>query len=106
VIGASSLATKNFSSHPQDLSGPNVVRGKYPELALAAQGLIALDPDVRCAFPDADAVNRALHGLIEIAKKRAAINRKPKSSGLGERGEEQARTDRAGSSTRPTPKTR
>jgi hypothetical protein len=53
---------------PQDWSGPNVVRGRYRELALAAQGLIALDPDVRRAFPDADAVNRALRGLIEIAK--------------------------------------
>src|SRR5664279_3396263 len=50
---------------PQDWSGPNVVRGKYRELALAAQGLIALDPDIRRAFPDADAVNRALRGLIE-----------------------------------------
>jgi hypothetical protein len=53
---------------PQDWSGPSVVRGKYRELALAAQGLIALDPDVRHAFPDADAVNRALRGLIKIAK--------------------------------------
>ncbi len=52
----------------QDWSGPDVVRGKYRELALAAQGLIALDPDVRSAFPDAQAVNRALRALIEIAK--------------------------------------
>src|SRR5664279_2768986 len=53
---------------PQDWSGPNVVRGRYRELALAAQGLIALDPDVRHAFPDADAVNRALRGLIDVSK--------------------------------------
>jgi hypothetical protein len=52
---------------PQDWSGPNVVRGKYRELALTAQGLVTLDPDVRRAFPDANAVNRALRGLIEIA---------------------------------------
>jgi hypothetical protein len=32
----------------------------------AAQGLVALDPDVRHAFRDADAVNRALRGLIQI----------------------------------------
>jgi hypothetical protein len=55
---------------PQDWSGPDFERGKYRELALAlaAQGLVALDPAVRRAFPDAGAVNRALRGLIEIAK--------------------------------------
>jgi hypothetical protein len=31
----------------------------------AAQGLTALDADVRHAFPDANAVNRALRGLIQ-----------------------------------------
>jgi hypothetical protein len=31
----------------------------------AAQGLSALDAEVRHAFPDADAVNRALRGLIQ-----------------------------------------
>jgi hypothetical protein len=31
----------------------------------AAQGFIALDADVRRAFPDTDAVNRALRGLIQ-----------------------------------------
>jgi len=53
---------------PQEWSGPDVVRGKYRELALAAQGFVVLDPDVRRAFPDAGAVNRALQGLLEIAK--------------------------------------
>jgi hypothetical protein len=53
---------------PQEWSGPDVVRGKYRELALAAQGFVVLDPDVRRAFPDAGAVNRALRGLLEIAK--------------------------------------
>ncbi len=59
----------DYSDIPeQDWSGPNVMRGKYRELALAAQGVVLLDPDVRRAFPDASAVNRALRGLIEIAK--------------------------------------
>ncbi len=53
---------------PQDWSGPDVVRGKYRDLALAAQGFVQLDADVRHAFPDTNAVNRALRGLIEIAK--------------------------------------
>jgi hypothetical protein len=59
----------DYSDIPeQDWSGPDVVRGKYRALALAAQGVVLLDPDVRRAFPDASAVNRALRGLIEIAK--------------------------------------
>jgi hypothetical protein len=42
----------------QDWSGPDVERGRYRKLALVTQGLIALDPNVRRAFPDADSVNR------------------------------------------------
>ena len=35
-------------------------------------GAVLLDPDVRAYFPDSDAVNRALRGLIEIMPKSAA----------------------------------
>ncbi len=30
------------------------------------EGAVVLDPDVRAYFPDSDAVNRALRGLIEL----------------------------------------
>ncbi len=30
------------------------------------EGLIILDPDIRPFFPDAEAVNRALRGLVEL----------------------------------------
>ncbi len=53
----------------QDFSGPDVVRGRYRELALAAGGIVVLDPDVRAAFPDAAAVNRALRGLLAERQK-------------------------------------
>jgi hypothetical protein len=36
---------------PQDWSGSNVVRGKYREMALAAQGLIAPRPRRAAGFP-------------------------------------------------------
>jgi hypothetical protein len=52
----------------QDWSGPDAARGRYPELASSAGGLITLDPDVRRVFPNSAAVNRALRALIEIAK--------------------------------------
>lgn len=31
-----------------------------------ADGAVLLDPDVRAFFPDSDAVNRALRGLIQL----------------------------------------
>ena len=36
-------------------------------------GAVLLDPDVRAYFPDSDAVNRALRGLIEIMPKTPAV---------------------------------
>jgi hypothetical protein len=36
------------------------------------QGVIALDPDVQAYFPDSDAVNRALRGLINLIPKQKA----------------------------------
>jgi len=56
----------------QDFSGPDVVRGKYREFALASQGFVQLDPDIRPAFRDTQSVNRALRGLIAIAKNTSA----------------------------------
>ncbi len=36
------------------------------------QGVIALDPDVQSYFPDSEAVNRALRGLIDLIPKQKA----------------------------------
>lgn len=55
----------NLSDIPeQDFSGPDIVRGKYRELALAAQGFVQLDSDIRPAFPDTKSVNKALRNLL------------------------------------------
>ncbi|MCA9994807.1 MAG: hypothetical protein KDE56_03600 [Anaerolineales bacterium] len=45
-----------------------MVRGKHAERMKAATNVVVLDPDVAKAFPNAEAVNRALRGLLELAK--------------------------------------
>lgn len=54
----------------QDFSGSDAVRGKYRELALAGQGFVQLDSDIRSAFPDTQSVNKALRGLLRQRRQR------------------------------------
>jgi hypothetical protein len=51
------------------------VRGKYYQRAAAGTNLVLLEPDVARAFPDSDAVNRALRLLQK------AINTRRKATG-------------------------
>lgn len=50
-------------------------RGKYVERYRAGTNLVLLDPDVATAFPDAEAVNKALRLLIEVAQKQISQQR-------------------------------
>ncbi len=43
-------------------------RGKYAARVRESSNVVVLDPDVAEAFPNAQAVNAALRGLIELAK--------------------------------------
>jgi hypothetical protein len=45
-----------------------MVRGKYAVRLTDASNIIVLDPDIAEAFPNAQAVNDALRGLIELAR--------------------------------------
>lgn len=45
-----------------------MTRGKYARQVKAASNVVVLQPEVAKAFPNADAVNQALLGLLEIAK--------------------------------------
>ena len=45
-----------------------MVRGKYAKQYKAASNVVVLDPEVAKAFPNGDAVNEALLGLLDIAK--------------------------------------
>jgi len=47
--------------------GP-MVRGKYAARMRESSNVIVLDPDIAEAFPNAQAVNQALRGLLELAK--------------------------------------
>ena len=52
--------------HREDF-GP-MVRGKYAARMRESSNVVVLDPDVVEAFPNAQAVNQALRGLLELAK--------------------------------------
>jgi hypothetical protein len=47
--------------------GP-IVRGKYARRMAAESNVVVLDPVVSKAFPNEEAVNAALRGLLELAK--------------------------------------
>lgn len=49
-----------------DFSGG--VRGQYAKSYARGSNVVLLSPDVAKAFPNADAVNRALRALLEIAR--------------------------------------
>lgn len=47
------------------------VRGKYIARYKAGTNLVLLSPDVAAYFPDEQSVNKALRGLIRVAKGRS-----------------------------------
>ena len=54
--------------------------GKYYKRMIAEGHVpVMLDPDVFAVFPDSESVNAALRGLIEIAERANAADKKPKS---------------------------
>jgi len=44
------------------------VRGKYYKRAIAGTNLVLIEPDLVKVFPDANAVNQALHLLLKAAR--------------------------------------
>ncbi len=44
------------------------IRGKYAARAAAASNIAVLEPDVATAFPNSEAVNDALHTILQAAK--------------------------------------
>ena len=57
------------------------VRGKYYHRYRAGTNLVLLNPEVARAFPDSQAVNKALLSLIRIARASAKKNGKARSGG-------------------------
>jgi hypothetical protein len=50
-----------------------IVRGKYADRLGEATNIVVLDPEVAQAFPNDDAVNTALRGLLELARTSARV---------------------------------
>ena len=45
-----------------------IVRGKYADRIKAETNVVILEPDIAKAFPNDEAVNKALRYLLEVAK--------------------------------------
>ena len=45
-----------------------MVRGKHAALCKEASNVVVIDPEVQKAFPNAQSVNDALRGLLELAR--------------------------------------
>ena len=55
-----------------------MTRGKYAAQCRAASNVVVISPEVQKAFPNAQAVNDALRGLLELAK---ATGLSPRATG-------------------------
>lgn len=56
-----------------------LVRGKYAERCRKASNVVVIAPEVQKAFPNAQAVNDALRGLIELAQATGLATPAPRS---------------------------
>jgi hypothetical protein len=57
-----------------DLGG--IVHGKYARRLGESTNIVVLDPEVAKAFPNDDAVNAALRGLLELARSSVRVPRR------------------------------
>ena len=53
-----------------------IVRGKYARRLGESTNVVVLDPQVAKAFPNDDAVNTALRGLMELARSSVRVPRR------------------------------
>lgn len=58
-------------------------RGKYYERVKTSSNVVVLDADVAKVFPNSASVNKALHSLVEVAKKASGLTRR--STGRAQR---------------------
>ena len=57
-----------------------IVRGKYANRIKAETNVVLLEPDIAEAFPNDEAVNKALRYLLEVTKTSTSLTQR--SSGL------------------------
>jgi hypothetical protein len=56
-----------------------MVRGKYASRCRETSNVVVISPDVQKAFPNAQAVNEALRGLLELAQATGLTERTTKA---------------------------
>lgn len=59
---------EEYDFSPEELR--NGVRGKYAARYQAGVNIVAVDPDLRDVFPDAEAVNQALRAIASVIRAR------------------------------------
>lgn len=52
-------------------------RGKYYDRVKESSNVVVLDDEIAAVFPNSAAVNRALHILVEVARKTPGLTRRP-----------------------------
>ncbi len=57
-----------------------LVRGKYAQRYAKATNVVVIDPALTKAFPNGEAVNEALRGLLTVATSATRITVRPKRS--------------------------
>lgn len=57
-----------------------MTRGKYADRCRKASNIVVISPEVQKAFPNAQAVNDALRGLLELAQVTGLSARPPRTS--------------------------
>ena len=65
-----------------DFTGP-MIRGKYAQRMQEASNIVVLKPEVAAAFPNEDAVNKALQSLIAVAQASTRLTKR--SNGRGKK---------------------
>jgi hypothetical protein len=63
-----------------------MVRGKHATLCKEASNIVVIDPEVQKAFPNAQSVNDALRGLLELARTTGLskrMSRSPRKRAVG-----------------------
>ena len=53
------------------------IRGKHFGAYSKGTNLMLISPDVAAVFPNSEAVNDALRGLVEVARKSARVTKRP-----------------------------
>lgn len=51
-------------------------RGKYYDRVKESSNVVVLDDEIAAVFPNSAAVNRALHTLVEVARKTPGLTRR------------------------------